>query len=327
MRNLPSSRNTRGASPIIFPRKAWMKPRPGRNGVRSKRRRPPPVLKLKVPLRQNNLGRQPIMWKSNWEQSKQRFVKWWNREGLLIGMWGAPEMGRSLHEMVPAPVKPSTIEARYCDAAFREAENHYRLSRSVFPLDVLPSATTDIGPGSLAMFLGSQPGFAEDTVWFYPCIEQELEPEKLPPLQFDENNSWWKISENVIRACVESSRGKYIVGCPDLIENMDVLSSLRGAQTLCLDMLERPEWIEQKIWEINEVWFAAYQRIYDLIKLEDGSSAFGAFYIWGPGKVAKLQCDSSAMFSPKMYQRFVVPVLTAQCAWLDHSLYHLDGTQ
>jgi hypothetical protein len=33
------------------------------------------------------------------------------------------------------------------------------------------------------------------------------------------------------------------------------------------------------------------------------------------------------MFSPQMYRRFVVPALTAQCAWLDHSLYHLDGTQ
>jgi len=96
---------------------------------------------------------------------------------------------------------------------------------------------------------------------------------------------------------------------------------------LCVDMVERPEWIEQKLVEINDAWFAAYQRIYDLIKLEGGSSTFGAFYIWGPGKVAKVQCDASAMFSPRMYKRFVVPTLTAHCEWLDHSLYHLDGTQ
>ena len=267
------------------------------------------------------------MWKSNWEQTKQRFVNWWNHEGLLIGMWGAPEVGRAIHASVEVPRVPPTLEERYTNAAFRAAENHYRLSRSVFPLDVLPSATTDLGPGSLALFLGSKPGFAEDTVWFHPCIETELEPGKLPPLKFDPNHPWWRITEDILRRCVEFSRGKYLVGCPDLIENMDTLSSLRGAQTLLMDMMERPEWVEQKIGEINEVWFAAYQRIYDLIKLEDGSSAFGAFYIWGPGKVAKLQCDSSAMFSPKMYRRFVVPALTAQCQWLDHSLYHLDGTQ
>jgi hypothetical protein len=267
------------------------------------------------------------MWKANWDQTRKRFVDWWNHDGLVIGMWGAPEVGRSIHENVAAPVRPATIQERYCDAFFRAMENHYRLSRSVFPLDVLPSATTDLGPGSLALFLGAKPGFAEDTVWFHPCIEQELEPEKLPPLKFDPNHPWWHATEDIIRRCVEFSRGKYLVGCPDLIENVDALSSLRGAQTLCMDMVERPEWVEQKIWEINDVWFAAYQRIYDLIKLEDNSSAFGAFYIWGPGKVAKVQCDASAMFSPRMYKRFVVPALTAQCEWLDHSLYHLDGTQ
>jgi hypothetical protein len=267
------------------------------------------------------------MWKANWPETRQRFVKWWNREGLLVGMWGAPETANCIHEKVSAPVKPAILDERYCNAAFRAAENHFRLSRSIFPLDVLPTANADLGPGSLALFLGSRPGFSEDTVWFHPCIEEEFEPERLPPLKFDPNHPWWKISEDILRRCAEAARGKYIVGCPDLVENMDTLSSLRGAQTLCMDMLERPEWIEQKISEINQVWFDAYDRIYDIIKLEDGSSAFGAFYIWGPGKVAKLQVDASAMFSPKMYRRFVMPSLTAQCAWLDHSLYHLDGTQ
>jgi hypothetical protein len=267
------------------------------------------------------------MWKSDWEQTRQRFIKWWNHEGLLVGMWGAPETDRCLHETVAAPQRPSTIEERYCNAAFRAAENHYRLSRSIFPLDVLPSANTDLGPGSLALFLGAKPGFAEDTVWYHPCIQEELEPEKLPSLRFDPNHPWWRTTEEIIRRCADLAHGKYLVGCPDLVENIDTLCSLREAQTLLMDMVERPEWVEQELREINEVWFAAYQRIYDLIKLEDGSSTYGAFYIWGPGKVAKLQCDASAMFSPKMYRRFVVPALTAQCEWLDHSLYHLDGTQ
>jgi hypothetical protein len=267
------------------------------------------------------------MWKTNWPDTQRRFVNWWDRKGLMIGMWGAPETAHAIHEPVAAPARPATLEERYLNAAYRAAENHYRLARSVFPLDVLPSATTDLGPGSLALFLGSQPGFAEDTVWYHPSIEAELEPEKLPPLRFDENNPWWKITADILRRCAEQARGKYLATCPDLIENMDALSSLRGGQTLCLDLIERPEWVEQKIWEINDVWFAAYQRIYDIIKLDDGSSAYGAFYIWGPGKVAKVQCDASAMFSPKMFKQFVQPALTAQCEWLDRSLYHLDGTQ
>jgi 5-methyltetrahydrofolate--homocysteine methyltransferase len=33
------------------------------------------------------------------------------------------------------------------------------------------------------------------------------------------------------------------------------------------------------------------------------------------------------MLSPYLFDTFVVPALTEQCQWLDHSLYHLDGTQ
>jgi hypothetical protein len=267
------------------------------------------------------------MWKANWTESRQRFVDWWNHAGLLIGMWGAPETGRCLHETVASPAPPKSIEDRYCNASFRAGENHHRLSRSVFPADILPIANADLGPGSLALFLGATPQFAADTVWFHPCIGDVAEPEKLPPLRFDESNAWWQVTEEILRLGAQSARDKYLVGCPDLVENMDILASLRGAQTLMVDLSERPEWIETKIREINEVWFAAYDRIHEIIRLDDGSSAFGAFYLWGPGRTAKVQCDTSAMFSPKMFRHFVVPALAEQCAWLDHSLYHLDGTQ
>ena len=37
--------------------------------------------------------------------------------------------------------------------------------------------------------------------------------------------------------------------------------------------------------------------------------------------------DSAAMFSPAMFQRFVVPALREQCRYLDYSMYHLDGNE
>jgi hypothetical protein len=27
-------------------------------------------------------------WKDNWPETKHNFKQWWNREGLVIGMWG-----------------------------------------------------------------------------------------------------------------------------------------------------------------------------------------------------------------------------------------------
>ncbi len=275
----------------------------------------------------NAAGLPAPSWKSNWRETQDRFARWWRREGLLVGMWGSPPARGAPREAVPPAPRPASLRDQYCDAEYRATENHRYLAGNAFPAEIIPLAATDIGPGSLALFCGSEPGFAPDTVWFHSCIEHEAEPERLPPLRFDPAHPWWQVTEALIRANVARARGKYLVGCPDLIENLDTLSSLRGGQTVCLDLIERPAWVHAKLAEINQVWFEAYQRIYDLTRTEDGWSAFGAFYAVGPGKTAKLQNDISAMLSPAMFREFVVPSLSAQCEWLDCSLYHLDGTQ
>lgn len=267
------------------------------------------------------------MWKANWIETKQHFVDWWDHKGLVIGMWGGPPRDAGPHEISKEPPVPASIRDSYVDAGLRARRNHYALAHRAFPADVLPISNTDIGPGSLALFLGSEPGFSRETVWFEPSIHDCSKPEDLPPFRFDDSNPWWQVTEAILRASATMADGKYLVGCPDLVENIDILAALRGSQTLLLDMIERPEWVEEKVAEINQVWFDAYQRVHNIISLPDGSSTFAAFTIWGPGKTAKVQCDACAMFSPDMFRRFVVPSLDAQCQWLDHSMYHLDGTE
>jgi hypothetical protein len=273
-----------------------------------------------------------LAWKKNWDETKKHFSDWWNREGLVIGTWNlvgflGPRADPP-HEQLETPERLSPAsEEFYSRTALRAQRNHYGLSTMAFPADFLPIADTDIGPGSLALCLGSEPGFAEETVWFRPSMKHEPEPEKRPPLRFDPENRWWKIHEETLRASAALGRGKYLTGCPDLIENIDTLASLRETSNLLMDMVDRPEWVHEKLREINQAYFEAYERVYDIIKLEDGSAAFGAFRLWGPGKTAKVQCDAAAMLSPEMFREFVVPRLTEQCEWLDYSMYHVDGKE
>lgn len=264
-------------------------------------------------------------WKPNWQETRRHFIDWWDHRGLVLGMWGAPLAGQP-HEIVPDPGPAPLVEA-YTDATLRARLNRYGLSRRAFPADCLPLAGADMGPGSLCLYIGGEPEFTPQTVWFHPSIQGVEAPETLPPFTFDPNGRWWRLTEATLRAHVEAGRGKYFASCPDLAENLDILSALREPQTLMMDMIERPEWVRQKLAEINRVFFEAYERIYDMIRLEDGSSCFGAFVLWGPGKTAKVQCDAAAMISPDMFAEFVVPPLKQQCAWLDCSMFHLDGTQ
>ncbi len=47
--------------------------------------------------------------------------------------------------------------------------------------------------------------------------------------------------------------------------------------------------------------------------------------IWCPKRWYPLQCDFSAMLSPTLFRRFVLPDLQTQAAHMDYAIYHLDG--
>jgi hypothetical protein len=199
------------------------------------------------------------------------------------------------------------------------------MAATAFLAEAFPYLDTQIGPGSLGTFLGARPNFAPNTVWYDPCID---DPEEFGPIRFvPEGNRWWNVHLALIDEGLRRARGRYLVGIPDLIENIDTLAAMRGTERLLTDLIDRPGWVKERLAETNEAFFAAFGLMYDRVKDEQGGNAFAAFRIWGPGRTAKVQCDFSCMISPRMFREFVVPPLAAQCEWLDYSLYHLDGTQ
>ena len=127
------------------------------------------------------------LWKPNWTETKNHFVDWWNHEGLVLGMWGAPPADKPRFDR-PLPGFPETVAETYTDTAWRAEKIHDKLSRSAFPADTLPLADTNMGPGSLALYLGSEPTFEPDTIWFSDVFREIDEPETLPPLRFDPEN-------------------------------------------------------------------------------------------------------------------------------------------
>lgn len=265
-----------------------------------------------------------MQYKPNWTDSRERFLKWWRHEGLLIS-YGLPA-GEPLENVAcPPEVNYPDMTAEYCDVEHRAAYHHFAAAQNRYEADALPIPYFHWGPGSFALVLGATPEFAPETVWFHPCWDRVETPEHLPPLRFDPDQPWFKLQAEGLRALARRGRGRFLIGLPDLVEGLDTLATLRGTEALLEDLVVRPEWVEEKLAEIDAIWFEVYQRLYEIAKEPDGSSAYCVFGLWGPGRCAKLQCDISAMISPAMFNRFVVPHLRRQCEWLDSALYHLDG--
>ena len=229
-------------------------------------------------------------------------------------------------EVIPGisqPTQPDLIEDRWIDPGYRCAKAEYDMANRLFPAETFPYFDTEIGPGSLGTFLGAQPNFSEETVWYEPCI---ADPEQYGAIEFKtDDNHWWDVHLALIEEGVKRANGRYLVGIPDLIENIDTLHALRG-DDLLYDLIDRPGWVHERLREITDSWIQAFDILHDKVRDDANGNAYAAFQIWGPGKTAKIQCDFSVMISPAMYREFVVPHLMNQCQYLDYAMYHLDGT-
>lgn len=258
------------------------------------------------------------LWKENWEESKKNYINWWNGNGIVLSMWEHIGKDGAPHAVVPKPAEAKDINQYWFDPLWRADNLHYQLSRSSFKADIIPVANTQLGPGSLAAMMGAELEGGTDTIWIRHNPEKEIK------LEFDENDPVFKLHLDLLKACKVNSKGSYYVGCPDLIEGLDVLASIKGTQEVMVDMIMQPEKLEEELQLINDSYFQVFDRIYDVIR-EGDEMAFCYFSIWGPGKVSKLQSDISIMISEDDFRRFVQPFIREQAQKIEYTLYHLDG--
>lgn len=265
------------------------------------------------------------LWKTNWPQTRQHFLDWWKCEGLVLGCWGTGiDSNQPPHVDAAEPAPAADPQQYHTDPPSVAQRIHYEMAHKVWPADVLPLSWPDIGTVTLAPYLGAIPKYEKDNIWYHSCI---TDPDAHPPLRFDPAHPYSQMLESVLRQTVAQSRGHYFVGMPAIVPNLDVLAELRGIQNLLMDMIERPAWVHEKLSEIETAYRQVFDILYDIIKDEDGGMAFGYFMLWGPGKTGLLQCDAAAMFSPKMFDEFVVPYLKQSVEYLDYSMFHVDGHQ
>lgn len=262
----------------------------------------------------------PQLYRKDVEQAFDRLTTWWQggdigRPVMLITAKRSEPV-----EAIPIMAEPAGWSTRYSTSDFAYRVN--LAARACINTDyygeAIPHIAPDLGPNCLALYLGCQGVEGIDTVWFEPCIE---EPESAC-FAADRTNFYWDFTLRLAHKQVEIGEGRFLSSFPDLIEGLDTLAAMRGTQKLLFDLIDRPEWVQQSLAQITQRYFDYYDVLYDLIKDWRGGSHFWA---WAPGRMAKLQCDFSAMISPDMFEEFMVPVLQTMTARVDYCIYHWDG--
>ncbi len=264
-----------------------------------------------------------MLYKKNWEETKKKWESYWKRENTgrpLMCVWALKEEARDLDR--EAELKPKSMFDKYQDAERMVERFRYFCETHEFMGESFPNISLDFGPGSMAGYLGSEIVFNEDTVWFDECVEDWLD---YKDLEFDPDNKWFKQHVELFKRVKELAGDDFLIGIPDIMENIDVLASMRGAQNTIFDMIDEPEEITRRIEQVTNLYQKYYDAFYDIVKDENGASCYTVFQIWGPGKTVKLQCDFSAMMAPDNFHEFIKDSLIKQAKGLDHIIYHLDG--
>ena len=257
-------------------------------------------------------------WKSNLEETKQRYINWWNHKGIILNMWEHFQEGVQPHAEIVPPAPAKDLSQKWFDPQWRAEYLDWYVAHSSLKADILPVANTQLGPGSLAAILGGVFEGGEDTIWIHP------HPDFTDEIVFNPEHPNWILHKELLKACKAKANGHYFVGMPDLMEGLDVLAALKGTDRVLLDTVMQPEILEQQMQQINDIYFKVFDELYDIIR-EGDEMAFCYFSSWAPGKMSKLQSDISTMISQDDYRRFVQPFIREQCQKIDYTLYHLDG--
>lgn len=258
----------------------------------------------------------------DWARVERDTLRWWNhdleRPLVYLSVKHAAEVG---------PSTPFGYQSNYpLDMPAEDVVDCYApsLAATYYYGDAFPWLWVNFGPGIAAGFLGSQVNSVyepSETVWFTPAWQTTVED---LCLTYDANNVWLKRVLAITQALVERYGGMLQTSHTDLGGNLDILASFLTTEQLLFDVVEQPEAVVQRVRDITRLWIRYYDDQDAIIRPTcRGTSCWTP--LWSPGRTYMLQCDFSYMISPAMFERFVLPDITACCDHLDHGFYHLDG--
>lgn len=261
-----------------------------------------------------------LMYRPDMDEVRKRLTTWWNGGDI-----GRPIIHVGVAREKPWEVVPAMPEPPGWITGYSTTNFDYRVNLSVrgcvntdYLGEAVPCVAPDLAPNCLALYLGCKGVEMPGTVWCEPCMKSPEEAK----FDYDPDNFYWDFSLRLGREQLRLGKGKFMVQYPDFIEGLDTLAAMRGSEELLFDLIERPEWVTKCLRQITDRYFHYYDIMYDMFRDETGGSLF---WCWAPGRMAKFQCDFSAMIGPDMFGEQMVPVLREMCERVSYSMYHWDG--
>jgi len=263
---------------------------------------------------------------------RERYEAWWRGEGSILQIT-APKECHAPPQIPPQVQDVGWLLAYVAERRVKEAERPdwdwvwetYRRwwEGMYFGGEAYPQIWLNLGPGVMAAYLSGCADFRGDTVWFE--LRRPFTWEEIDRLDYNPENPWWRFTLEAAHQLGMRAKEKGIVlGTTDIGGVHDVLASLRGSGNILTDFYDHPQELKREAGRMLTLWHRYYDELDEVISLyQDGKDAW--MHIYSELRWYPIQCDLAYMLSPKMFERFVVPIIEGHCRMLGRTIYHLDG--
>jgi hypothetical protein len=156
--------------------------------------------------------------------------------------------------------------------------------------------------------------------------EQNISLDESLQVRLDPLNPWFRKYMEFASALVCASGGAFPVSHGAELGPSDLHALLRGHGSSVLDLLDEPERSAELLFRLAEIFRDITEELWKHVPLYEGGWFDAQYSLWGPRPIVRMQEDASAVYSPRLYRKFVQPVDRMLARHFAGNFIHLHST-
>ena len=156
--------------------------------------------------------------------------------------------------------------------------------------------------------------------------EQVLPWDRLAQMRLDPGNPWYQKYMACGEALVRRSAGRFPVSHGTLHGPTDLFATFRGHTPSLVDLIDEPARSQDALWMYAAIFREITEAFWKRTPLYSDGYFDAQYQLWTPGPVIRMQEDAIAVYSPRLYRRFVQPVDRFLAQSFAGSFMHLHST-
>jgi len=163
----------------------------------------------------------------------------------------------------------------------------------------------------------------EDTVWTHPTIDDDWSC--VPNWVWQDDHPALCLMRELTRRASTEAVGRFLIATAGTGTGGDYIHTMRGAERLCLDVLEQPSKIQTALDTYYPLWIGLLEEFYDITTERGVGLTQGTVPAWSSRPYIVAHCDFSAMISTDHFRAIFLPEIERHAATVGRCVFHLDG--